>query len=44
MKLVRDIYPGRKNSTPAFLTAVGGRVFFGAQDGVDGIGPWNAAP
>ena len=43
-KLVRDINPGRENSTPEDLTTADGKLFFRAWDGVHGIELWRATP
>jgi ELWxxDGT repeat protein len=43
-KLVRDINPGRQSSSPLSLAAAGGRLFFGAWDGVHGVELWKATP
>ncbi len=38
--IVRDIFEGPTSSNPAFLTRVGNRVFFSADDGVHGNELW----
>jgi ELWxxDGT repeat protein len=43
-KLVRDINPGREDSMPGSLTAVGGELFFSATDDVHGAELWKATP
>jgi ELWxxDGT repeat protein len=39
---VKDINPGSASSSPALLTAMGGRVYFRADDGVHGTELWTS--
>jgi ELWxxDGT repeat protein len=38
--ILKDIYPGKANSTPYSLAVIGSRIYFQADDGVNGIEPW----
>jgi ELWxxDGT repeat protein len=40
--LIKDIAPGSRSSFPHFLTVVGGRLFFAANDGVHGFEVWES--
>lgn len=41
-RLVRDINPGKSNSTPTQLTSMGGIVYFSADDGMNGKELWKS--
>jgi ELWxxDGT repeat protein len=40
--MVKDIFPGNLNSSPAYLTNVNGRLVFAANDGVNGEEIWTS--
>ena len=41
-RMVKDINPGMGNSMPMGITAVGGRLYFSADDGVHGSELWTS--
>jgi len=41
-RMVKDIFPGKSSSAPAFLTNINGRLYFTATDGVHGVELWQS--